>query len=105
MYKIRRSIPPLPEYGPGEYDFLQPKLRFVSLVREEVKITYDFENLILPLFGAARARAGRPFDMEDDRIIIPVHELQIYHIRDKIETAIIFPEEFSLPLLAQQSLR
>jgi hypothetical protein len=105
MYKIRRSVPPLPEIAPGEYDFLRPKLRFVSFVREEMKITYDFENLVSPLLEAARARAGRPFDIKDDRIIIPVHELQIYHIRDKIETALIFPEEFSLPLLAQQSLR
>jgi siderophore synthetase component len=70
-----------------------------------MKITYDFENLVSPLLEAAAAKASRPFDVEDDRLILPVHELQIYHIQEKVGTAIIYPEEFSLPLLAQQSLR
>jgi len=105
MYRLRGFFPPLPKYAPGEYDFLRPKLRFVSFFQEELKITYDFENLISPLLDAAEARAGRPFNVENGRIIIPVHELQIYYIREKFGTAVIYPEEFSLPLLAQQSLR
>ena len=105
MYRIRRSVPPLPEYAPREYDFSRPKLRFVSFLREEMKITNNFENLVSPLLDAAAARAGRPFDADDTRIIIPVHELQTYYIQAKVRTAIIHPEEFSLPVLAQQSLR
>lgn len=105
MYKIRRSVPPLPQYGPREYDFSRPKLRFVSVLREEMNITNDFETFVSPLLDAAAAKAGRSFDMEDTRIILPVHELQIYHIQDKVRMAIIYPEEFSLPVLAQQSLR
>jgi hypothetical protein len=106
MHQLRGFVPPIPDYAPGEYDFSRPKLRFVSFGREELKLTYDFENLVSPLLKAAEARAGRPFGkVENAQIIIPVHELQVYHIREKFGTAIIYPEEFSLPLLAQQSLR
>lgn len=105
MHKLRRFLPPLPDYVPGTYDFLQPKLRFVSVPRTDTKITYDFENVISPLVKTASARAGKPLAVEEDRVVIPVHELQTMHIKEKIPAAKVYPAEYSIPLLAQQSLR
>lgn len=38
-------------------------------------------------------------------MIIPIHELQVPHILDKFKEATIYPEEFSVRALAQQSIR
>ncbi|KAF8972124.1 IucC family-domain-containing protein [Flammula alnicola] len=105
MHKTRRFLPPLPDYSPGLYDLLHPHLRFVSVPRDNLKITYDFEGLTAPVLKAASVHAGKTLVVEDDRIVIPVHELQLVHIQQKFPEAHIYPEEFSLPLLAQQSLR
>ncbi|KAH9481478.1 NRPS-independent siderophore synthetase rfs [Psilocybe cubensis] len=105
MHKTRRFLPPLKDYSPGSYDLLHPRLRFVSIPRENLKVTYDFEGLTLPVLKLASQRAGKDLSVEEHCIAIPVHELQIAHIRDKFPEAYIYPEEFSLPLLAQQSLR
>lgn len=105
MHKTRLFLPPISSYSPGSYDLLHPRLRFVSLPRESVKTTYDFEGLTLPTLKLASVQAGKDLIVEADRIVIPVHELQLVHIQDKFLHAYIYPEEFSLPLLAQQSLR
>ncbi len=77
----------------------------MSVPKTDTKITYDFEELLSSLVEAASSRAGRSFFLKDGHVLIPIHELQLFHIKDKILNAIIYPEEFSLPLLAQQSLR
>lgn len=105
MHKTRRFLPPLEDYSPGSYDLLHPRLRFVSLPRENLKVTYDFEDLTLPVLKLASLRAGKDLRVEENRIAIPVHELQVAHVQDKFPEAYIYPEEFNLPLLAQQSLR
>ena len=105
MHKLRGFLPPLPDYAPGTYNFMQPKLRFVSAPRADTKITYDFENIISPLVKTASARAGKPLVVEEDRVVIPVHELQTMHIEEKFPAANVYPAEYSIPLLAQQSLR
>jgi hypothetical protein len=50
-------------------------------------------------------KAGRPLIVREGYVGIPVHELQVTHIQDKFSEAEIYPIEFSLPLLAQQSIR
>lgn len=105
MHKTRRFLPPLQDYSPGSYDLLHPRLRFVSIPRSNAKVTYDFQGLTSPVLEIASSRAGKALVVEEDRIVIPVHELQVVHIQDKFPDAYIYPEEFSIPLLAQQSLR
>ena len=105
MHKTRRFLPPLPDHDPGTYDLLHPNLRFISVPCEEAKITFDFRSLTSPLLQAAATRAGKSLVVQEGHIVIPVHEIQVAHIMDKFPNAIIYPEEFRLPLLAQQSLR
>src|SRR6188768_3443417 len=105
MYKVRRFMPPLPDYEPGSYDLLRPLIRFISIPRANAAITFEFESIISPLLNAAAVRAGRSFDVNDDHVVLPVHELQVPHIEDKFLDAIVFPEEYYLRALAQQSLR
>ena len=105
MHKTRRFLPPLPNYLPGEYDLLQPQLRFISIPRGNVKITNNFEELVQPLLAAVSSRSGEQLVIKEDHVVIPVHAIQVAHIQDKFPEAHIYPEAFSLPLLAQQSLR
>ncbi|KDR79021.1 hypothetical protein GALMADRAFT_64371 [Galerina marginata CBS 339.88] len=105
MHKTRRFLPPLPDFAPGSYDLLHPRLRFISIPREDIKTTYDFEGLTSPLLKFASIYAGKDLVVEPNRVAIPVHELQVFHIQDKFPEAYTYPEEFYLPLLAQQSLR
>ncbi|KAF8149827.1 IucC family-domain-containing protein [Crassisporium funariophilum] len=105
MHKTRRFLPPLQEYSPDTYDLLHPQLRFISVPQDRMKVTYNFMELTLPVLRAASLRAGKELIVKNDHIVVPVHELQIIHIRDKFPEAFVYPEEFSLPLLAQQSLR
>ncbi|KAF4613555.1 hypothetical protein D9613_007629 [Agrocybe pediades] len=105
MHKTRYFLPPLPDYAPGSFDLLHPRLRFISVPRNNLKITYDFEALTRPVLKMASSKAGKDLHVDEDRVIIPVHELQVPHIQDKFSDAHIYPEEYNLPLLAQQSLR
>lgn len=105
MHKTRRFLPPLPNYSPGEYDLLRPQLRFISIPRDNVKITNNFEELVQPLLTAVSSRSGKQLLIKEDHLVIPVHAIQVLHIQDKFPEAHIYPENFNLPLLAQQSLR
>jgi len=73
--------------------------------RKNLHITYDFEKHPQPLLDAMSKNAGRPVLTTDGHVVIPVHELQLVLIQDKFKEAVVYPEEFSLPLLAQQSIR
>lgn len=105
MHKMRYFLPPLPDYSPGVYDLYHPTLRVIAIPRENLNITYDFETYTHPIIAAVSRCAGRELDVADGYVVIPVHELQLVHIQDKFKEAVIYPEEFSLPLLAQQSIR
>lgn len=98
-------MPPLPDYPPGTYDLYHTSLRLVSVPKENLNITYDFEGYIQPILDAMSKKAGRPLVVHEGYVAIPVHELQMMHIQDKFSEAEIYPAEFSLPLLAQQSIR
>ena len=105
MHKTRRFLPPLPDFLPGSYDLHNPKLRLISVPRENLKITYNFEALCQPILDAVTKSSGQHFSAPDGHVVVPVHELQLLHIEAKFPDAIIYPAQFSLPLLAQQSLR
>ena len=81
------------------------KLRLVAVPRVDLKITYEFEEHTQPIIAAVSKAAGRPLPLRDGYVVVPVHELQVTHIQDKFPEAIIFPDEFSVPIFGQQSVR
>ena len=105
MHKTRRFLPPITDFQPGQYDIYHPKLRLVALPKQDLKVTYDFEGLTEPIRRAATSKAGRPIVIPDGFFVIPVHELQVAHIQEKFKEAVIYPPEFHLSALAQQSIR
>ncbi|KAF8640221.1 hypothetical protein AX16_010118 [Volvariella volvacea WC 439] len=105
MHKTRFFLPPIPDIQPGDFDLYHPKLRFVSIPKDNLKITYDFEKLLRPIVDMASTRAGQPLRAQDGYVVVPVHELQIYHVQDKFPEAIVYPEIFNVDLSAQQSIR
>lgn len=105
MHKTRHFLPPLPEYEPGEYDLYHTKLRLIAVPKDNLKITYEFEKHTQPIIAAMSKAAGRPLPLRDGYIVVPVHELQVTHIEDKFPDAEIFPDDFSLPIFGQQSVR
>ena len=98
-------MPPIPDFPPGRYDLQHPKLRFIAVPRESLKVTYNFEELLAPVLLAASKAAGRTMEIPSDHVVVPVHELQVYHIKDKFPDVLVLSKDFELPLLAQQSLR
>ncbi|KAH6913153.1 IucC family-domain-containing protein [Coprinopsis sp. MPI-PUGE-AT-0042] len=105
MHKTRRFLPPMPAMKPGQYDLLHPTLRLIAVPTSNLRITYNFTEILAPLVVAFERRAGKTIVVPDGHTIVPVHDLQLHHIRSKFPEAHIFPEVFSLPLQAQQSLR
>ena len=105
MHKTRRFLPPIPPYQPGQYQLIHPTLRLIAVPTANLKVTFNFEELLKPLIKAFEQKAGKGVFVPNNYTAIPVHDLQLHHIRSKFPDAHVFPEEFSLPLEAQQSLR
>lgn len=105
MHKTRRFLDPLPDFVPGAYDLYNPRLRFVAVPREDLRITHNFEELTRPLLDAAAQKAGQTLDIREGYVVVPVHELQVTHVQDKFSRVQVYPEEFYLDLRAQQSIR
>lgn len=105
MHKTRMFLDPLPDIQPGEYDLYHSRLRMIAMPRTSLKITYDFETLTEPVRRKASENAGRSLLIPNDFVVVPVHELQVPHIEAKFKEAIIYPPEFNVPFLAQQSVR
>ena len=105
MHKTRIFLPPLPDFQPGAYDLYHPNLRLISVSRENLHITHDFEKHTQPILDVMSKKSGRPVPVADGHVVVPVHELQLVHIQDKFKDAVVYPEEFTLPMLAQQSIR
>ena len=95
----------MPSLTPGSYDLYSPRLRLAVLPRASLHVSGDFEGLIRPILEGAMKNAGRALDVPENHIVIPVHELQVSLILDKFEEATVYPEEFSVPARAQQSIR
>ncbi|KAJ3805063.1 IucC family-domain-containing protein [Lentinula lateritia] len=120
MHKTRMFLPPMRDITDDDtYDLYNPQLRFIALPKSSLHITYDFEELTEPLRRcAAEAAAAAASDQVQEfltptgdmsippsHFVIPIHELQIPHIEEKFPEALIYPEQFKLPLQAQQSIR
>jgi hypothetical protein len=105
MHKTRQFLPPIPSLAPGSYDLYSPRLRLAALPRGSLHVTGDFEALTRPIVDAATINAAKALDVPQDHVIVPIHELQVPHILDKFKEATVFPEEFSVPARAQQSIR
>jgi hypothetical protein len=105
MHKTRLFLPPMTSLTPGSYNLYSPRLRLIALPRGSLHVTGDFEALTRPILDAAISNAGKALDVRQEHIIVPTHELQIPHIQDKFKEATIYPEEFSVPARAQQSIR
>jgi len=105
MHKTRQILPPARSFAPGSYDLYSPRLRLVAFPRASLNVAGDFEALTRPILDATTRNAGKPLDVPRDHIIVPIHELQVPHIADKFKEAMVYPEEFSVPAHAQQSIR
>ena len=105
MHKTRKFLPPMMSPTPGSYDLYSPRLRLVAFPRGSLNVTGDFEVLTRPILDAAISNAAKAHDVGQEYIVVPTHELQIAHIQDKFKEVTIYPEEFSVPALAQQSIR
>jgi IucA / IucC family len=90
---------------PGSYDLYSPRLRLAAFPRASLNVTGDFEASTRPILDATIRNAGKALDVPQDHVIVPVHELQVPHILEKFKEATIYPEEFSVPARAQQSVR
>jgi hypothetical protein len=105
MHKTRQFLPPMTSLIPGSYNLYFPRLRLAALPRGSLHVTGDFEALTRPILDAATGIAGKALDVPQDHTLVPVHELQVSHILDKFKEATVYPEEFSVPARAQQSIR
>jgi hypothetical protein len=105
MHKTRRFLPPIPASKPSENDLLHPTLRLISVPTSNLNITNNFVEILVPLIKAFEKKAGKVVEVPEGHTMVPVHDLQLHHIRSKFPDAYIFPDVFSLPLKAQQSLR
>lgn len=98
-------LPPIPNYGPGDYDLYNPQIRLAAVPTQDLHITGDFASLVAPIVNYATKKAGKKPDVSADRVLIPVHELQVHQILNKIPNVQILPPEFSFSARAQQSIR
>lgn len=105
MHKSRMFLPPIPNYAPGDYDLYNPQIRFVAVPAQDLHITGDFTSLVAPLVDYTAKKAGRKPDVSADRVLVPIHELQVHQILDKFPDVQVLPSEFVLPARAQQSIR
>ena len=106
MHRARRTLPPLRPLTPATRDWYRPMVRFAVVSRSRVDVRGDFETRILGLAKAAAAHAGTVLpEIAPDRLIMPVYDLQVANIQDKFADVEVLPEEYSLPVQAQASLR
>src|SRR6266850_2863080 len=105
MHKTRQFLPPISTLTPGSYDLYSPRLRVAAFPRASLNVTGDFEASVRPILEATIRNAGKTLDVPQDHVIVPIHELQVPHILDKFKEATVYPEEFSVPARAQQSIR
>ncbi|KAI0031192.1 IucC family-domain-containing protein [Vararia minispora EC-137] len=104
-HKMRKFLPPIPNFSPGQYDLDNPKIRLIAIPRGNLRITGDFESLVAPIIACAVKNAGQKLHSFADRVIIPIHELQVYHILDKFPDAQVLPAQYAVLARAQLSTR
>lgn len=105
MHKTRHFLPPIREITPGSYDLYHPRVRLVAVPKEKLSVTYDFEKDTRAILEAASTNAGEQLVVPEGFIVVPVHELQVAHVREKFQDVQVYPSKFSVPASAQQSIR
>jgi hypothetical protein len=105
MHKSRMFLSPIPDFSPGGYDLYNPKVRFATVPRASLHITGDFAALVAPIVDCAIQNAGQTPAVPADHILVPIHELQSYHIRAKFPDVEVLPPQYAVLARAQQSIR
>ncbi|CAG8436926.1 11718_t:CDS:2 [Diversispora eburnea] len=103
LHKSRKAVPPLPDIEPGTYDFENPLIRFVSVTRDKVNIRGSFEKNILDIINIMSLKPN--IFTDDNRILIPIHELQLPMIKEKFSYVEILPEKYSIKAKSYANLR
>ncbi|RHZ55280.1 hypothetical protein Glove_417g64 [Diversispora epigaea] len=104
LHKSRKAIPPLPDIEPGTYDFENPLIRFVSVSRDKVNILGSFEKKLLDLINIMSPKPNI-LSVDDNKILIPIHELQLPMIKEKFSYVEILPEKYSIRAKSFANLR
>ncbi|KAJ2382191.1 hypothetical protein GGI05_005734, partial [Coemansia sp. RSA 2603] len=121
MYRARYAIPPLSTISP-ETDLFHPRLGFVAVPRDKLRIEGNFENILLPLYSSADFDlhlhtgntsdelghdGGSPYILDyvnrSEQVVMPVHPLHIPAVLELFSFAQLLP--FSVSADAQASLR
>jgi hypothetical protein len=105
MHKTRQILFPAHSFAPGSYDLYSPRLRLAAFPRASLNVAGNFEASTRLILDATARNAGNPLDVPRDHIMVPIHELQVLRIADKVKEAMVYPEGFSVPAHAQQSIR
>lgn len=105
MHRARHAVPPLPHQDPRSRDWKHPQIRFAFVQRSRLDVLGPFETEIRPITELAIRASGRPLPEKDGCVVVPVYDLQVANIRDKFPEVEILDEEFSIPSLAQASIR
>lgn len=90
-----------------EYDWYQPRIRFVRVPAKNLDLFGQFGEISKTLVTKAAVKASHSLDLrdDDDYIYMPVHELQLKNITSKFQDIKVLDREVFLPALAQSSIR
>jgi hypothetical protein len=105
MHKARRAVLPITPIQPGDYDWQHPLIYFCAIPRDSLHMQGAWDDHLAPLCEAADIKAKMPIGILERYTIIPLHPLQVANVQEKFPEAYIFPEEYHVEALAQQSLR
>lgn len=90
---------------PEEYDWYHPVIRFAHVPRASLDILGPFERELAMLAEHAATRAGKTLPVNEGKVIMPVHELQIPSIVAKFQDVDILDPDINVRALAQSSIR
>jgi len=105
MHRARHAVPPLPHQDPRSRDWKHPRIRFAFVRRSRLDVLGPFESGIRPITELAIRASGSPLPERDGCVVVPVYDLQVANIRAKFPDVVILDEGFSIPSLAQASIR
>jgi hypothetical protein len=95
----------IPQPVSGDYNWYHPLIRFASVPRSSLHISGNFEYEMNQILELIAMRSGKTISLPTDRVIMPIHELQIPTIISKFEGVEVLNEDIGLPAQGQISLR
>lgn len=90
---------------PDGYDWYHPLIRFVQVPRVCLHILGPFETEIRTLANKAAEKVGKCIIVDNDRVIMPIHELQAPFIVSKFKQAELLDADINVCAQAQSSIR